>query len=512
MSANRKSPAGRGRGGRSAKRQRVERSAPAYITRKIPFYEFLDEEGLVKLEQQADWLIQEIGLEFREDEEAIRIWKLAGADVRGTRVRLPAGMARELCSTAPSCFRQHARNPARTIEIGGNHQVFAPVYGPPFVRDLEKGRRYGTMQDHENLVKICYSLQNLHHTGLVICEPCDVPVSKRHLDMVYNQLRYNDKPFLGAITEMSRAQDSVDMAKIVFGEEFMQKNCVIMGNVNTNSPLLVDKVVTQAAQVYCGAGQGLVAVPFILSGAMGPVTTAASIAQALAEAMMVCAFTQLVRPGAPFVLGNFLSSMSLKSGAPTFGMPEPVMSNLIIGQLARRLGLPLRCGGSLTASKLPDAQAAAESADSMLSTVIGGANFILHAAGWLEGGLVTGYEKLVLDADRLGGYQVMLEGLPLDENAMAKSAYQEVGPAGHFLGCSHTMANYETAFYESALSNSESFEHWEEQGSKDSARRAYERWNELLKDYQQPAMDEGVHEQLLAYLQTRKSQLPDAWY
>lgn len=292
----------------------------------------------------------------------------------------------------------------------------------------------------------------------------------------------------------------------------MQNNCVIMGNVNTNSPLLVDKVVTQAAQVYCGAGQGLVAVPFILSGAMGPVTTAASIAQALAEAMMVCAFTQLVRPGAPFVLGNFLSSMSLKSGAPTFGMPEPVMSNLIIGQLARRLGLPLRCGGSLTASKLPDAQAAAESADSMLSTVIGGANFILHAAGWLEGGLVTGYEKLVLDADRLGGYQVMLEGLPLDENALAKSAYQEVEPAGHFLGCSHTMANYETAFYESALSNSESFEQWEEQGGKDSARRAYERWNELLNDYQQPAMDESIHEQLLAYLQTRKSQLPDAWY
>ncbi|MGI9317185.1 MAG: trimethylamine methyltransferase family protein [bacterium] len=512
MATNNTKSSGRVRGGRSSKRQRVERTAPAYIKRKIPYYEFLDEEGLVKLEQQADWLIQEIGLEFRDDDEAIRMWKQAGADVQGTRVRLPAGMARALCSTAPSCFRQHARNPANSVEIGANNQVFAPVYGPPFVRDLEGGRRYGTMQDHENLVKICCSLPSLHHTGLVICEPCDVPVSKRHLDMVYNQLRFNDKPFLGAITEMSRAQDSVDMARIVFGEDFMQHNCVIMGNVNTNSPLLVDKVVTQAAQVYCGAGQGLVAVPFILSGAMGPVTTAASIAQALAEAMMVCAFTQLVRPGAPFVLGNFLSSMSLKSGAPTFGMPEPVMSNLIIGQLARRLGLPLRCGGSLTASKLPDAQAASESADSMLSTVLGGANFILHAAGWLEGGLVTGYEKLVLDADRLGAYQVMLGGMPMDENAMAKSAYGEVEPAGHFLGCGHTMANYETVFYESTLSDSENFEQWEDRGAKDSASRAYDRWNQILNEYEQPNMDEGVHEQLLAYLQTRKAELPDAWY
>lgn len=512
MSERQRKSAGRSRGGRAAKKQRAEQTAPAYITRKIPFYEFLDEEGLVTLEKQADWLIQEIGLEFRGDDEALRIWKQAGADVTGTRVRLPADMARALCNTAPSRFIQHARNPQRSVEIGGDSQVFAPVYGPPFVRDLDGGRRYGAMQDHENLVKICYSLPSLHHTGLVICEPCDVPVSKRHLDMVYNQLRYNDKPFLGAITEMSRAQDSVDMVKIVFGEEFMQNNCVIMGNVNTNSPLLVDKVVTEAARVYCGAGQGLVAVPFILSGAMGPVTTAASIAQALAEAMMVCAFTQLVRPGAPFILGNFLSSMSLKSGAPTFGMPEPVMSNLIIGQLARRLGLPLRCGGSLTASKLPDAQAAAESADSMLSTVLGGANFILHAAGWLEGGLVTGYEKLVQDADRLGAYQVMLGGMPMDENALARSAYHEVEPAGHFLGCSHTMANYETAFYESALSDSESFEQWEDQGSKDSAQRAYERWNQILKDYQEPKMEEAVHEQLLAYMTTRKEQLPDAWY
>ena len=293
------------RSGRGKQRERAKIAAPAYIKRQIPYYEFLGEEGLVILEDQADWLIQEIGLEFLGDDEALRIWKEAGADVKNTRVKLPKGMARELCKTIPSKFIQHARNPAKSVEIGGTSQVFACVYGPPFVRDLEGGRRYGTINDLENLVKIAYQLPSIHHTGLVICEPCDVPVSKRHFDLVYAHMRYSDKPFLGAITEKSRAQDSVDMARVLFGAEFMENNCVIMGNVNTNSPLLVDKVVTEAAQVYCGAGQGLIAAPFILGGAMGPVTTAASISQALAEAMMVGAFTQLVRSGAPFILGEF---------------------------------------------------------------------------------------------------------------------------------------------------------------------------------------------------------------
>ncbi len=500
------------RSGRGYKRERPQAAAPAYITRKIPYFEFLDEEGLVTLEDQADWLMQEIGLEFRGDPEALRLWKEAGADVNQTRVKLPRGMARELCRTIPSQFIQVARNPARSVQIGGRAQVFACVYGPPFVRDLEGGRRYGAMQDLENLVKIAWQLPSIHHTGLVICEPCDVAVSWRHLDMLYRHMRYSDKPFLGAITAKSRAQDSVDMARVLFGGEFMQNHCVIMGNVNTNSPLLIDKVVTEAAQVYCGAGQGLIAAPFILGGAMGPVTTAASISQALAEAMMVGAFTQLVRPGAPFVLGNFLSSMSLKSGAPTFGMPEPVMSNFIIGQLARRLGIPLRSGGSLTASKLPDAQAAAESADSMMSTALGGANFVLHAAGWLEGGLATGYEKLVQDADRLGAYQVMLSGLPLDDNALARDAYHEVEPSGHFLGCAHTMANYQTAYYDATLSDSESVEQWEDQGGKDSARRAFERWNKLLNEYQPPPMDEGIDEALKEFVDKRKRQVPEAWY
>ena len=398
------------------------------------------------------------------------------------------------------------------MTIGGNHQVFAPIYGAPFVRDLKGGRRYGDMDSFIKLVKLVQMLPSLHHSGLVIVEPCDVPVSKRHLDMVYAHMRYTDKPHLGAITEKSRAQDSVNMAEILHGKEVMDAHCVIMGNVNTNSPLLVDKVVTEAIRVYCGRGQGIVVVPFILSGAMGPVSTAASVTQAMAEAMMCCAYAQLIKPGAPFVLGNFLSSMSLKSGAPTFGMPEPVMSNYAIGQMARRIGLPLRCGGSLTASKIEDAQAAYESADSMHSTMLAGANFVLHAAGWMEGGLCTGFEKLVMDADRLGGYQKLLGGLDIGTEALACDAYEEVAPGGHFLGSAHTMRNYQTAFYEPALSDSENVESWEEGGEQDMRARAYERWTGLLDSYEMPQIDPATDEALQAYVAQRKSDLPDAWY
>ena len=406
---------------RRARASRDRNIAPAgapaspWIQRTLPFFDVLDEEKLVKIETQVDWIFEEVGVAFRDDPEALRIWKEAGARIEEDTVRADAQWIRSLCAKAPREFTQLARNRARSVTIGGNNQVFAPIYGAPFVRDLEGGRRYGDMESFEKLVKLTYMHPNLHHGGLVICEPCNVPVSKRHFDMLFAHMTLSDKPHLGAITEMSRAQDSVDMAEIVFGKEVMDNNCVIMGNVNTNSPLLVDKVVTEAVRTYSARGQGMVVVPFILTGAMGPVSTAASVAQAMAEAMMVCAFTQLVRPGAPFVLGNFLSSMSLKSGAPTFGMPEPVVSNYAIGQLARRAGLPLRCGGSLTASKIEDAQAAYESADSMHSTMLAGANFVLHSAGWMEGGLCTGFEKLIMDADRLG---------VLPEGAEPRTGYQ----------------------------------------------------------------------------------------
>ncbi|MAH88401.1 MAG: trimethylamine methyltransferase [Kiloniella sp.] len=502
---------GGGRRGRGAAQRQVV-PTPSYVERKIPYFDFLSQDQVEAILGEADWMLEEKGIEFRDNPDALRRLADAGADVTGCCVRFPDGMARKLAQTCPTVFTQHARNPNRSVKIGGRNQVFASMYGAPFVRDASGERRYGSMADFDQLAKILHRLPHVHHLGHVICEPVDVPVNKRHLDMVYSLMTTSDKPFLGAITEKDRAQDSVNMARILFGAERMERDTVIMGNVNTNSPLMIDKVASEAIEIYCGAGQGIVVVPFILSGAMGPVSTAASVAQAIAEGLACAAYSQIIRSGAPFVLGNFLSSMSLKSGAPTFGMPEPVMSNYAIGQIARHLGLPLRCGGSLSASKLPDAQAAAESADSMHSTALAGANFVLHAAGWLEGGLVMSYEKLVIDADRLGMYARMLGGLATDENGLARSAYEEVAHAGHFLGSAHTMANYETAFYESPLSDSESFEQWREGGEKDMQQRAYEYWNRLVAEYERPPIDPAIDEALRAYTAKKKEALPDQAY
>ena len=503
---------GRRSGGRAGKRTRTVVKPPPYIQRKLPHFNPLDEEQLVKIEQQVDWLFENIGFAFRDDPEAIRIWRQAGVDIKGDKIFADAQWVREQCSKAPKQFTQLARNPERSVTIGGNHQVFAPIYGAPFVRDFEQGRRYATFADFEKLLKLTHMHPNLHHSGLVIAEPTDIPVSKRHLDMVLAHMTLNDKPHLGAITEKSRAQDSVDMAEILHGKDTMDSHVVIMANVNTNSPLLIDRVVTEAIQVYSSRGQAMVVTPFILTGAMGPVSTAAAVSQAMAEAMICCAFTQLVKPGAPFVMGNFLSSMSLKSGAPTFGMPEPVVSNYVIGQLARRAGLPLRCGGSLTASKIEDAQAAYESADSMHSTALAGSHFTLHAAGWLEGGLTTGFEKLVMDADRLGSYQKILNGLDVDTDQFARDAYREVEPGGHFLGSAHTLRHYEHAFYEASLSDAENVENWEDNGSKDMRQRAHSRWKHMLENYEKPAIDPAIEEALNDYVDRRKSALPDAWY
>ncbi len=503
------------RRGRKAKHQAEAAQiqvAPAGFNRKIPYYDFLDDEALSRMEAQADWLLEDIGIRFQGNANALQRWRDAGADVQGDIVHLPQGLARSLCKTAPQQFTQLARNPHRSVQLGGHHGVFAPAYGSPFVRCLDKGRRYGSLEDFHNFVKLTYLSPWLHHGGGVVCEPCDIPVNKRHLDMIYAHMRYSDKPFLGAITLKDRAEETIDMCRILFGSEVMENNCVVMGNVNTNSPLVVDKVASEAIEVYAGANQGMIIVPFILGGAMGPVTTAAGLAQSLAEAMACVAYTQLVRPGAPAVLGSFLSSMSLKSGAPTFGMPEPIMSNYVYGQLARRLGVPTRFGGALTASKLADAQAAYESADSLQSTVLGGANFILHSAGWLESGLVMGYEKFILDVDRLGAMQRLLQGMATDDNALARSAYTEVPIGTHFLGCSHTMSNYKSAFYDAQLSNSESFEQWTEEGAHDAVARAHNKWHGMLDEYVMPELDAGIDEALRTYIDKTRQSRVDAWY
>ncbi|HET8727692.1 MAG TPA: trimethylamine methyltransferase family protein [Alphaproteobacteria bacterium] len=504
----------RGRGGAEARRA-ARRGGPLqqmrHIERKLSVYEVLTEEGLQIIEHNADTVLEEIGIEFKDDPETLELWKGAGADVQGSRVRFPRGLVRSLVKTAPATFTQHARNPDRSVQIGGNATVFAPVYGPPFVRTLDEGRRYATIEDFRNFVKLAYMTPVMHHSGGTVCEPVDLPVNKRHLDMVAAHIRYSDKPFMGSVTAPERAADTVEMAKIVFGAEFVDRNCVLISLINANSPMVWDSVMLGALKTYARAGQATIVTPFILAGAMAPVTAAGVLTQTLAESMTGMALAQLVRPGAPVVFGSFASSISMQSGAPTFGTPEPALVLYGAAQLARRLGVPFRSGGSLCGSKVPDAQAAYESAHTLLPTMLGGVNFVLHSAGWLEGGLVSSYEKFIMDADQLGMMQVFAEGVDLSENGQALSAIREVGPGSHYLGCAHTQANFEHAFYRSSIADNNSFEQWQAEGEKDAARRANALWKKMLADYQPPPLDPAVDEALEAFIAGKKESMPDAF-
>ena len=508
-------PQGRS-GGRAARRQKRSKAvAPLgrpFIVRQLPPYDILSEENLIRIERAAETLLEEIGIEFRDDPETLVLWRKAGADIDNVRVRFPRGLIPELLKTAPCQFTQHARNPENSVEIGGSNVVFSPAYGSPFVMDLDEGRRYGTIEDFRNFIRLAQSSPWLHHSGGTICEPVDVPVNKRHLDMVLAHITLSDRAFLGSVTAQERAEDSIEMARILFGPEFVEENCVIMGNLNVNSPLVWDGTMTRVLRAYAAANQGTVLVPFILGGAMGPVTTAGAIAQAHAETLAGCALTQLVRPGAPVIYGNFLSSMSLRSGSPTFGTPEPAAGSLVVGQLARRAKLPLRCAGNFTTSKLPDAHAMNEGTMSMLSAIHCGANFILHSAGFLDGLLSMSYEKFMLDADFCGALHTYLDGVAVDDNALALDAFREVGPGNHFFGCGHTMRNYETAFFDSALADNESFEKWQENGSVDAATRANRAWKETLAGYQAPLLDAGIAEALVDFVASRKASMEDRWY
>ena len=482
-----------------------------FLTRTMTPVEVLSEEGIELIEHNADTVLEECGIDFRGLPEALDLLKAAGAAVDGERVRFPRGMCREIVTaSAPPQYVQHARNSANNVTIGGPHTVLAPAYGSPFVRDLDGGRRYGTIEDFRNFVKLTYMTPHLHHSGGTVCEPVDLPVNKRHLDMVYAHLRYSDKPFMGSVTHPSRAQDTVDMAKIAFGEKVLAENTVITSLINANSPLVWDSTMLGAAKVYAENNQANLITPFIIAGAMSPVTVAGTATQTLAEALAGMAFVQLVRPGAPVILGSFASSMSMQTGAPTFGTPEPALVLYVMGQLARRLGVPFRSGGHLCASKVPDAQAAFESAATMQPTFLGGVNFVLHAAGWLEGGLCMGYEKFILDVDQCGMWGAFVKGVDLSDNGQALDAILANGPGQHFLGTEHTLANFESAFYRSSVADNSSFEQWRDEGELDAVQRANKIWKQMLADYEPPPFDEAKDEELTEWITRKKSAVPDS--
>ena len=464
------------------------------------------------IELNADLVLNEIGIEFRDDQEVLNLLRDAGCDVDGTRVRFPTGLARKLASTAPSQFTQFARNPSKSVEIGGDKIVFAPVYGPPFIRGLDGERRYAEIDDFINMVKLVYMLPGLHHSGGTLCEPVDLPVTKRHLEMIYAHIRYSDKPFMGSVTAPSRAEDSVEMVRLLFGDEFVKNNCVLVSLINANSPMTWDDTMLGALKVYARAGQACIVSPFILAGAMSPVSVAGTLTQILAEAMSGIALTQIINPGVPVIFGSFASSISMQTGAPTFGTPEPAKVLYGCAKLARRLGVPFRSGGSLTAAKSVDAQAAYESAHTILPTVMGGVNFALHSAGWLEGGLVSDFAKLVLDADQLTMMGSLVSEIDISENGMALDALKQVGPGQHFLGSEHTQSNFETAFWRSSIADYTTYEQWSSEGSQEAESRARLRAKQMLDAYQTPEIDIAIDDELRAFIEKRKEALPDSDY
>lgn len=500
------------RRGRSARRGAPD-SVVSYTKRKTPAYQLLNELELDAIETQADWILENIGVEFRGDETALDLFRDAGAWVDGQRVTFAPGHARQLCTSAPNQFTLHARNPAKSVELGGNNVVLMPGYGSPFVSDLERGRRYATLEDFQNFVKLTYSTPYLHHSGGTVCEPTDVPVNKRHLDMVLAHLTLSDKPFMGGVTSPVRAQDSIDMARLVFGEAFVDENAVIQGNINVNSPLIYDDTMSGALRVYASAGQCVCVSPAIFAGAMGPLSPAAVAAQTLAEGMVGIALAQLVQPGCPVVFGSFHSTMNLKSGALTFGSPEANLASMVLSQLGHRLGVPVRSGGGhVSGSNAADGQAMQDSVGAMWATLLSGAHQVWHAAGWLEGGLVMSYEKFIMDIDHCGAMLKMLQGIDVSDEVFGRDAYFETGPGENFLSTAHTLRHFATANFQPEIPEAGPFETWSESGSLRADQRSTARWKSMLAGYQAPSMDEGIRSRLEDFVAERQASMKDEWY
>jgi len=499
------------RRGRAARREVRARSALSFLPeldRGIPYLDLLSAEQLQRVHDASMNVLERKGIEFRDD-EAAAMWKSAGAEVDGHRVRIDRAHLMELVSTAPERYTMHARNPERSVTLGGRKTIFTPAYGAPYVLDLEGARRGGTIEDFDNFAKLAHMSPAMHMSGGVLCEPMDVPVPKRHLHMVYGLIRHSDKPFMGMVTAGSRAADTVEMARIVFGAAFLDSHTVMTSIANCNSPLVWDQTMLEAVKVYAAANQAVLFTPFVLGGASTPASTVGSLVQINAEALAGIAFSQLVRPRAPAVYGQWLATVSMRTGAPMAGTPEICHLNLLVGQLARHYRLPWRCSGGCTSAKVVDAQAGYEAARNMYGVLLAGANFVLSSTGYMEGALTQSYAKFVLDAEQMEMYYKLGRGPDFGELEGAVGAIDEVEPGGHYLGSAHTLAHYKTAFVMPQLMNHDSFEQWKADGAKDANQRALERARRMLAEYEPPPLDPAVDEALRDFIARREAVLPD---
>ena len=476
----------------------------------MPRYEILSADSIAVLDRGWRRIVSEIRIQFARP-EAVALFAKAGQQVDGDVVKLDPEFVLEQVALAPAAFDLQARNPEHSLRIGGDTMVFASVYGCPFVREGEV-RREATMDDFERLVKLSHAFPQIDSPGGVICEPGDRPLDSRHLDMTYALQTLSDKPYFGSVTSAENARDSIRMTEIVHGRgrEHIEAVPALLAIVNVNSPLHYDERMLAALIEYARAGQAPIITPFLLMGAMAPVSIPAAIAQQTAEAFAGIALAQLVRPGCPVVLGSFLSNTDMQSGSPGFGGPESATSLLCTGQLARHYGLPWRAGGGgLTSSQTVDAQAAYDALNTMLPAFLAGANLVMHSAGWLESGLVSCFEKFIVDIELLRVLREEFTPLRVDEESLAFDAHVEVGQGGHFLGCAHTLERFRTCFYRPLLSSTENFERWKREGGRDAAARAGEVVQKTLAEYEEPPLDDAVRAELADYVARRRTELGD---
>lgn len=474
----------------------------------MPRYEVLSADAMATLDRGWRRLVNEIGVEFMS-ERALQLFGQAGQRVVDNTVFFDPEFILEQVAKAPREFDVAARNPAHNVHIGGDSMAFGAVYGPPFVRAGDV-RRDATMEDFRSFTKLSQAFSVLDSAGGVICEPYDTPLDSRHLDMTYALQTLTDKIYMGNVVSGPNARDTIEMSAILFGgREVIEATPVSISLINCNSPLRWDERMLDAQFEYSAANQAVVLTPFILMGAMSPVSVPAALVQQIAEALTGIALSQLIRPGCPVIFGSFLSNIDMQSGSPTFGTPESAIGLLCTGQIARHFGLPFRSGGALTSSPVPDAQGGYEALMTMLPTFLAGTNWVMHSAGWLEGGLVAGYEKFIVDIELLQMMQAEFTPLEIDEDSLAFDAHLEVGHGGHFLGAAHTLERFRTCFYRPLLSTSDNHERWLRGGGLDAADRATKIYQERLAQYQAPPIDAAVDAELQEFVIRRRAELGD---
>ena len=499
----------RGRTARAALRQKRDIKMLPALKRNLPLIEPMTQEQIERIDSASADILENVGVQFR-DPIALHDWKKAGAKVKGELVYLDRGLIRELISTIPETFIYHARNEENNLPFGNDHSIFVPMTGAPYLRDLEDKRRNPTLDDLANFHKLSQMLPAMHSSAHHIVEPYDHPISQRHLRITYSSMKYSDKVFMGMTTSPKNAEDVLEMCDILFGEGYIDTHPVVTGNCNGNSPLVWDETMLGAMRAFAKRNQPVLCSPFVLGGANTPASVAPTVAQLNAEALSALAYTQIIQKGTPAIYGHYLSTVSMKSGAPMAGTPEISLMNFMIGQMARYYRVPWRTSNMLGGAKTFDAQSGYESATTLQAVIMAGANYIWHSAGWNEAGMHCSIAKFIVDAEQCAMAYRMAEGIKWDDFEEGLAAVSDIGPGGHYLGHPHTLEKFQKAFFMPELFDNNSIEQWVAEGSIEINQRALSHAHALLRDYEEPKLDEAVNEALLDYIAKREREIPAA--